>query len=348
MTQDDHKHSGHFDASLPLPDELTIPHGPQQDAAADLIRHRVDEAYSNAPPAAQEIRTVGQVIPGGKSKHQKFIDDLLDSNKTLPEIQIGWNEYYAGLPDRDKHEVWQEFYSAHERKSSLNEAQEKTPSAKSTTQKHLQKAKQFRESVRSRPHKPIRSDSHRHHEPKKTPSPLRSLLFGLSVGLLVVFIFMFSFFNERFIAPFIQPSRNATNTQIILASHTVSTSNPQIIIPKINVQVPVIYGVTSIEDSVVENALNNGVLHYADTAQPGQDGNVVIIGHSANNILNPGAYKFVFSLLSRVDDGDVFYIEKDGVRYTYHFRLTLVLWGSRLARISECMTSKPRRAINIR
>jgi LPXTG-site transpeptidase (sortase) family protein len=50
---------------------------------------------------------------------------------------------------------------------------------------------------------------------------------------------------------------------------------------------------------------------------PGQDGNVVIFGHSSNNIFNPGKYKFAFVLLSKMENGDTFYIQKDGKRYTY-------------------------------
>jgi LPXTG-site transpeptidase (sortase) family protein len=144
-------------------------------------------------------------------------------------------------------------------------------------------------------------------------------LFGLGIGSITLIVFLFGFFNERIIAPFIQPSRNTTNIPIITAgssSHITSLA-PEIIIPKINVEVPVVYGVTSTDDSVVQKALEVGVVHYADTALPGQNGNLVIVGHSAGNIFNPGQYKYVFSLLHKLDNGDVFYIQKDAVRYTY-------------------------------
>jgi LPXTG-site transpeptidase (sortase) family protein len=150
----------------------------------------------------------------------------------------------------------------------------------------------------------------------KPVHPLHSLLFGLGAGFMVLLVVMFSFFNERFIAPFIQPSRNISNTPIITQDTAVS-KEPQVIIPKINVQIPVVYGVNTIDDNQVENALESGVVHYADTATPGENGNVVVVGHSSNNIFNSGKYKFAFVLLSRLDDGDTFYLQKDGVRYTY-------------------------------
>jgi len=79
----------------------------------------------------------------------------------------------------------------------------------------------------------------------------------------------------------------------------------------------VVYDVNTISENTIDNALERGVVHYADTALPGQDGNVVIVGHSSNNIFNPGKYKFAFVLLSHLSSGDTFYLQKDGKRYTY-------------------------------
>jgi sortase A len=83
------------------------------------------------------------------------------------------------------------------------------------------------------------------------------------------------------------------------------------------VEIPVVYDVNTIEETAVEKGLERGVVHYADTAVPGQNGNVVIVGHSSNNIFNQGQYKFAFVLLSRLDNGDTFYLQRDGKRYTY-------------------------------
>lgn len=41
---------------------------------------------------------------------------------------------------------------------------------------------------------------------------LRSLWFGLRVGIVVLVFLLFGFFNEMFVAPFIQPSRKMTDT----------------------------------------------------------------------------------------------------------------------------------------
>jgi sortase A len=43
----------------------------------------------------------------------------------------------------------------------------------------------------------------------------------------------------------------------------------------------------------------------------------VIVGHSSNNILNSGKYKFAFVLLRKLEIDDTFFLHKDGIRYTY-------------------------------
>ena len=82
-----------------------------------------------------------------------------------------------------------------------------------------------------------------------------------------------------------------------------------------------VYNVNSISEDSIQKGLENGVVYYADTAKPGQNGNGVIVGHSSNNIFNKGKYKFAFVLLSRLENGDTFYLQRDGKRYTYQVYL---------------------------
>ena len=310
MATNDDKSGGHFDASLPLPDDAGQKAG-SSDLAADLVRKKVEAAYKTEPKAATEAADV--VLAGDDSHlsaHQEFLMGLTASGKSLAEVQKAWHEYYSGLLDNQKHQVWQEFYASHAQASRYASAMPQivppteTPSKKSPGRKR-----------KSAPKK-VRAVDLASQTRLKPIEHLQSLLFGLGVGTVVVLIFLFGFFNERFIAPFIQPSRSVTNTPIISEAATAN-QNPEIIIPKINVELPVVYGMDSIQENDVQKALENGVLHYADTSLPGQNGNVVIIGHSAVNLFVSGHYKYAFSLLRRLDNGDTFYLFKDGKRYTY-------------------------------
>jgi LPXTG-site transpeptidase (sortase) family protein len=330
MNPHDPQHDPGQNVSLPLPMSPQEKQEEQEsNPAAELVRKKVEAAYAAEPDATTEALDVAQAGPSTKqSRHQQFIYKLTNSGKSLAEIQAAWHEYYAGLPDNEKHAVWQEFYSVHSgtseygaaRSSMAPESEQKmqyedmplTPTGMQYESAPVMKA--VTKSIADLRDYALGSVN----APKKVKpmQHVQSLLFGLGVGSIVVIIFLFSFFNERFIAPFIQPSRNVKDVQLISASG-VSGNDPEIVIPKINVQIPVVYDVNTIDEAAVEKGLERGVVHYADTALPGQDGNLVIFGHSSNNIFNPGKYKFAFVLLSHLDNGDTFYIQKDGKRYTY-------------------------------
>ncbi|MBA3757654.1 class D sortase [Candidatus Saccharibacteria bacterium] len=333
-TSSSHNSSG-SNQSLPLPDEPAhTPDPPEQQAnlAADLIRQKVSAAYKDEPDVAEEaldLQELGSIIP--HSRHQQFIYDLTGSGKSLPEIQAAWHEYYTGLPDQQKHQVWQEFYSSHAQTSSYGGAAAVGISANPSPitdqqQINVRSLGDLRNSIT----KNLPSQQRK----LKPLQHAQSLLFGIGVGSIVVMFFLFGFFNERFVAPFIQPSRSVTGTPII-SSNTASGIDPEIIIPKINVEIPVVYGVSTVEESKVQQALERGVVHYANTAKPGEQGNAVIVGHSSNNIFNGGKYKFAFVLLSRLENKDIFYLEKDGKRYTYEVYEKRVVKPTELSVLGE-------------
>ena len=126
--------------------------------------------------------------------------------------------------------------------------------------------------------------------------------------------------------PFIQPSRNAIATPIILNTSGVSNiTTPEIIIPKLNLQLPVNYTESSTNESDIENDLNSGVVHYPSTVLPGENGNTAYFGHSSNNIFNPGKFKFAFVLLHTLEKGDTFYLAYNSKIYVYQvFSKTIV------------------------
>jgi sortase A len=117
-------------------------------------------------------------------------------------------------------------------------------------------------------------------------------------------------------------------------------ATPKIIIPKINVEIPVIYDETSLQEEAIQKALERGVVHYPNTPNPGELGNSVIFGHSSNNILNKGQYKFAFVLLNKMDIGDVFFLTKDGVRYSYKIYDKKIVKPSDIS-VLNAVASKP-------
>lgn len=316
-------------------------------AAVELIRKKIDAMYAEEPDIKEEL--ADQPV-GSKplSKHQQFMHDLSTSGKSLAQIQTEWHTYYVELSDHDKHQVWQEFYQANDRASSQysnfiakhtgGRPSEHPPQPMPRHIDHAAaKAEAFVGILASRPDKPVKTSATktgktvaaikkhvvskvraRSQAQVKAKKHLQSLFFGLGLGSLVVIIFLFGLFNERFIVPFIQPSGRVGATPIILSTDGVAPSDaPELIIPKINVQLPVVYGLTASDEATVQRGLEEGVIHYPSTAMPGQQGNAAYFGHSSNNIFNKGKYKFAFVLLHEMVPGDIFYLTYGGKVYTY-------------------------------
>jgi LPXTG-site transpeptidase (sortase) family protein len=91
---------------------------------------------------------------------------------------------------------------------------------------------------------------------------------------------------------------------------------PYLTLPAINTEAPIIFEPSTAEWKV-QLALRNGVVHYGSSANPGQAGNTVIFGHSSGQPWAPGNYKFVFTLLDKLEKGQTITLDYQGTRYTY-------------------------------
>lgn len=100
--------------------------------------------------------------------------------------------------------------------------------------------------------------------------------------------------------------------------------NPVINIPKINVSAPLVFAKSNIEADFQKD-LESGVVHYANTAMPGEPGNSVLFGHSSNDWWEPGNYKFVFVLLEKLVVGDTFSVNYNSKQYVYQVTETKVI-----------------------
>jgi len=329
---------------------------PGANEAADLIRQKLARIYAEEPDPLEEEKEAKAEPAALRSKHQQFMYELSTSGRSLADIQTAWHDYYNRLPDTEKYEVWQEFYAANDTHNdqqriaagtapavasprpamhtpALSQAYtqpKSTTPAKPTaivsthevpaTNRSLADKRSAAEIKRAIRHKVSAGGklTAKHH--------LQSILFGLSVGAIALIIFLFGFFNEVIIAPFIQPSRDVGATPIIIDPSSIAASNtPEIIIPKIHLEIPVDYSQTSTNEATIETALENGIVHYPSTVMPGQQGNTAFFGHSSNNIFNPGKYKFAFVLLHELVPGDTFYITYNGKVYIYKvFSKTIV------------------------
>ena len=132
--------------------------------------------------------------------------------------------------------------------------------------------------------------------------------------------------------------KKVTRDNVIVDPSSVAPvgKETRLIIPKINVDVPIVLGLESLDNATTQVALEDGVVHYpipGANSMPGQTGNNVILGHSSNDVLAPGDYKFAFVLLERLVAGDIFYIHYDEQRFVYRITEKEVIQPNEVAKL---------------
>ena len=122
------------------------------------------------------------------------------------------------------------------------------------------------------------------------------------------------------------------------ASSTVS-SDPRLIIPKINVDAPIVWDANTASKESLDAAMDKGVAWFniqGASARPGEKGNFVLSGHSSNDWLDRGDYKFIFAPLERMKAGDTIYVNYNSTRYVYTITHTKVVKPTDVAALQTC------------
>lgn len=150
-------------------------------------------------------------------------------------------------------------------------------------------------------------------------------------AIAVVLIFVFIQYNQVITAnvlAYVSPgSIDPQNIVVDPTSDVVVTQDPKLIIPKINVDVPVTYDIGTDNASQMA-AMANGLAHFpiaGASSHPGEVGNTVLAGHSSNDLFDSGDYKFIFAQLEKLTIGDSIYANYHGKRYTYVVTKTQVV-----------------------
>ncbi len=99
----------------------------------------------------------------------------------------------------------------------------------------------------------------------------------------------------------------------------------RIVIPKLGLNVPIVIPPidallkedwTKLEEEI-QTGLQDGVVHYPGTAQPGQAGNFFVTGHSSYFPWAPGKFKSVFARLPELEVGDEYWVFYGGDKFRY-------------------------------
>jgi sortase A len=274
-------------------------------AAAQLARKKVLAAYTAQAQKKAEEANAAKAQPGQHLKDQPVPQKI--NSESWKKYHSAWQDYYQ--------KYYSQYYSNAARdyiaKEKLREARDKAEEEEILSKS---KANEKDSSLRIKIRKKATENA------KKTRR-MRKFI-PLFAGLAVALVILFLQYNRLIFAPimaYMSPG-NVPASEIEALDPTITqtvSADPRLIIPKLNVDVPVRYNVPL---SGIMQAMNNGVAHYriaGASAYPGEIGNFILTGHSAGDVYSSNPYKYIFSGLERLEHGDLIYVNYNSVRYTY-------------------------------
>ncbi|MFZ2975792.1 MAG: sortase [Candidatus Moraniibacteriota bacterium] len=92
---------------------------------------------------------------------------------------------------------------------------------------------------------------------------------------------------------------------------------------KIGLAAPMVWS-TSTDEKILEKDLERGVVHYPSSGVPGQNGNVIISGHSSNYVWAKGEYNSVFKNINKLSEGDEIVVrisQQNGKVFDYKYKI---------------------------
>jgi sortase A len=278
---------------------------PDRSAAAQLMRQQIDSIYDNA----DESTTNPQ-----HSTHS----EAADHTAAKTELSDEWKHYHSSWQNYYQ-QYYERYYVAqlHKRQQQVVPQEMSKPVDTTGSAQPVELSRD--EAVNELRTKIIGEVKQRSQTVRKS----RHFMPAVS-AIAVALTFAFLQYNSLIFAQVKAAiSPGSINPQNIILDPTTSTkvsNEPRIIIPKINVDAPVVYDVPSLDEHIVQSKLKSGVVHYpipGASSFPGQTGNTVILGHSSNDVFDDGGYKFVFVQLDKLNKGDTFYLNYQGTRFTY-------------------------------
>ncbi|MGB9743349.1 MAG: sortase [Minisyncoccales bacterium] len=140
------------------------------------------------------------------------------------------------------------------------------------------------------------------------------------------------------------PATEQTSTQPIEpeVKYYEHTGKPNSLeIPKIKVEAPLVFAQTPEQKTLtgLYKLLDYGVVHYPESVLPGENGQTILLGHSAGPGWPHIKYDWVFSDLNKLEKGDEVFVNYNQRRYHYTVVDKLIL--ERGAEIPAPLTDSP-------
>lgn len=292
--------------------------------AANVVRGQIDSIYNNDPNATtteQPAQLKGAVNYAPQNTEAPNPYERTHDESAHEINQSAWQKY---------HTAWQSYYQQYYERYYVGQIHE----TKQALEQQAAKDRAEHDAVMSEEEAmyELRSDligkvKHRASKVRKSRHfwPIIAAL-----GVMLVFLFLqYNRFLFAAIAAYIRPGNVDQSTIVVNpADDSTITKDDRLIIPKINVDVPIIWTANAADQNSLNNAMDNGVAWFnvqQAHSKPGENGNFVLSGHSSNDWLDQGSYKFIFAPLEQMKVGDTFYVNYQQKRYMYKVTTTKVV-----------------------
>ncbi len=302
---------------LLTPTGSTEPRTRTNEAAANIVRGQINSIYTSEQ-TAQPQPTTPEQQPEAK-KEQAAENPYERTHTEAHSVQADqWKQY---------HSAWQDYYQKYYERYYVGQMHQMRQSLEAQVANVA-----IGQSTSSSAEQPVSKDEAMYQLKNDLLGKLRSSattvrksrhFVPIAAALCVMLVFLFLQYNRVIFAnveAYVSPGNiNPANIIVDPTTEVPVSPDPKLIIPKINVDVPIVFNTTPDQASQLK-AMEDGIAWFGipgANSKPGQIGNMVLSGHSSNDIVDNGAYKFIFARLEQLTEGDTIYVNYEGKRYTY-------------------------------
>lgn len=287
-----------------------------QHAAAQLVRNQINNIYNEDTSQHVTQQTAEQTTQQSLTVENPY--ERTHTETVQPQAEQ-WKQY---------HSAWQDYYQKYYERYYVGQVHQAHQAllARQQQAQPNQTAPQFevpQEITKEEALRDLRSKL-RQQVVDSAKKIRRSRHFiPISAAAIVALVFVFLQYNQILIAnvqAYMVPGN--VDPQNIIVDPTVQTNigpESKLIIPKVNVEAPIAFGVGNDYNSQMK-AMETGVANFSipgASSVPGQAGNTVLAGHSSNDAFVNGDYKFIFAQNEKLQTGDTLYVNYQSKRYTY-------------------------------
>ncbi len=312
-----------------------------QTAAANIARGQIDSAYQNNPntaapaqPATPERHGAVDYQPASLDTPSPY-EQTHDESKHTIEPNV-WQRY---------HSAWQNYYQQYYERYYMSEVDKTKRALEESSHQVVPREPEvftkdealydlrskLLDNVRGRAQKIRKS---RHFVP----------IIAALVALLIPLALQYNREAFAYFAAYVAPgSLDQESLETSATSTVATTKDDRVIIPKLSINVPIIWDAVASDQTSLNHAMDQGAAWFnvvGANSRPGQNGNSVYSAHSSNDWTDQGNYKFAFAPLVKTKEGDMIYINYQGTRYAYTVTHTKTVQPTDVAALNEG-TDKP-------